>query len=158
MLILLPQVFILLLWAAVDTPIGVKTTIYLNHHPIITNRCQSKYTLKWISFHLFYFLLIITILIILALKSSKIRYKSFQDTKATNAYTFLAVFNTITALILWAIFHIVILSIEEEYYTLCISHAIGAFLCPTFLFLPKVYLPLKRHFYKNKVKTKIQVR
>ena len=154
-LILLPQVLILLLWTAIDKFTSVKYTFNVNSRLIDRYGCQSEYDFIWIVLLLFYLLLIIIIMSILAFKSSKIRYKSFQDTKATNAFTFMVVFITIISLIFSFFFysftgeHIV-----KRYYTFCISHALVAFLCPTFLFLPKVYLPLKRCLNKNKVKAK----
>ena len=158
-LILLPQVLILLLWTAIDKFTSAKSTFIVNNRLIDRYDCQSEYTFIWVVLLLFYLLLIITIMIILAFKSSKIRYKIFQDTKATNAFTFLAVFITIIGLTFWLFFRSLsgehsYSSIEMVFYTLCIPHALIAFLCPTFLFLPKVYLPLKRHLYKNKVKVK----
>ena len=158
-LILLPQVLILLLWTTVDRFTSLELAFYLDHRLMVVDRCKSKYTLIWIFLLLFYILLIMTILVVIAFKSSKIRYKNFQDTKAINAVTFLAVFITITTLIFWFFFRSLseeqtFSSIEKTAYTLCISHALVAVLCPTFLFLPKVYPPLKRRFYENKVKAK----
>ena len=153
-LMVLPQVLIFLVWNTVDKYTSVQLSFYLDHRLMVADRCYSEYILIWFLFLLFYLLLIITILIVFAFKSSKIRYKNFQDTKATNAFTFLAVFITITTLIFWFFFRSLseeqtFSSIEKTSYTLCIPHAIGAFLCPTFLFLPKVYLPLKRRIYKT---------
>ena len=158
-LILLPQVLILLVWAIADKFKSYKYTFDHDNRLIDRYDCYSKHTFIWIILLLIYLLLVIFITIILAFKSSKIRYKFFQDTKATNAFTFLAVFVTIIALIFWFFFRSLrgehtYSSLENAFYTLCISHTLLAFLCPTFLFLPKVYLPLKRRFYENKIKGK----
>ena len=159
LLILLPQALILLLWAAVDTFKSVQLEFILDHRLMVTERCSSNHTLVWLLLLLIYILFVMIILIVLAFKSSKIRYENFQDTKATNAFTFLAIFITITTLIFWLFFRN--LGVEKTFtsfvkasYTLCISHTLLAFLCPTFLFLPKVYPPSKRHFFKSKVLSK----
>ena len=161
LLILCPQILILLLWYAIDTYVNLNFE-FIEDHRLVTGDSwcgESNYISIWITLLVLYLFLITLILVIFAFKTSKIRYKNFQDTKATNAYTFLSVYITITGLIYWYFFRSLSLdatfsSIVKTATTLCISHDVLAILCPTFLFVPKVYPPLKRYFSRNTVKNK----
>ena len=66
-------------------------TLQINYL-LIVKACNSDNTIIWLSFLLIYIVIVATALVVLAFKSSAIRYKNFNDTKATNAFTFLTIF------------------------------------------------------------------
>ena len=92
--------------------------------------------------------------IIIAVKTSEIRYKNFQDTKATNAFAFV----TITVITMGAFYWYFFSSLPpsaENYKSAEVALNVGilitAMACQIFLLLPKVYAPLKRWLFQNKV-------
>ena len=94
----------------------------------------------------------------LALKTSKIRYKHFKDTKATNAFIYLCIYLTILAFIYWYyIFSLPeqntdkLLASDGILYTV---HSTIIMLTQILLFVPKVHPPLKRRLANSKMKSK----
>lgn len=85
MLILLPQILFLLLWSTLDTWTNVRFEFVQNRNLMAVERCKSKNTIALLLLYLFTIMIAV---VILAFKSSKIRYKNFKDAKATNAFTF----------------------------------------------------------------------
>lgn len=159
LLILLPQFLILVLWCTLDTFTKVKVEHERDHLIKFNTMCHSEFSSIWVLLLTFYLLIVILAVVILAFKSSAIRYKNFQDTKATNAFTFLAVFITISTLCYWLFFRK--LSLEQSFSgfensvrALCISHTLLAFLCPTFLFVPKLRCLFRRHRRQSTIRSK----
>ena len=76
-----------MIWMALDAFKDVSTKSPQRSHEMLTEECEADYVVIWINLLLLYITIVCVALLILALKSSKIRYKNFQDTKATNAFT-----------------------------------------------------------------------
>ena len=88
-LILLPNIMILILWTAVDRYHRVNNFI---EHPgfiRIETNCHSEYTHIWYSLGFAYLFLLSAAVIIVAVKSRKIRRAQFKDTKKVNLLIFL---------------------------------------------------------------------
>ena len=156
-LILLPNLLILIFWIALDPFINVTTMSLGKSHLVIFERCQSNYTLIWVDLQFVYTSSIIIAVAVLAFKSSEIRFKNFRDTKATNAFAFLFIFTDVIFIVYW--FFIRSLgqtnSIEKKLLVIvCVTHFTLPILCQVFLFVPKVYPPIIRHWKKNAVKSK----
>jgi len=150
-LILLPQIIILLLWFILDTYTHSTRKFTLDHQTLVMERCDSSHTPVWVLLLLSYLLLVMVALVVLAFKSSKIRYMNFKDTNATNALTFLAVFFTFSTLIYWFFFRN-FLNVEETFSAtvklssiVIVVNVTFVLLCPTLLFLPKICKPINRH-------------
>ena len=156
-LILLPTVLILIVWMALDPSKNTSIIVTQKSHLLLLERCESKHTVVWIGLLFLYTFSVIMALAILAFRSSKIRYKNFKDTKATNAFTFLTIFSIIIGLMYWFFFRALepsFSNIVNIFIPLCLSHLAFPLLCQVFLFVPKVYPPIKRHLTKNAMKSK----
>ena len=147
-LILLPNIMILILWTAVDRYHRVNNFI---EHPgfiRIETNCHSEYTHIWYSLGFAYLFLLSAAVIIVAVKSRKIRRAQFKDTKKVNLLIFL-LFITITCTFsYWKIlvhsdFHFASLVI------LYAGHMLAAFLCQIILFVPKIWPPIQKKIIKT---------
>ena len=140
-----PTILVLTAWTVLD-PFS-KQRLMLPHEQGYYDRCLSNHTALWISMLLAYFFILLTAVIVVAFKTSKIRYKHFRDTKATNIYTFLASFLTVTILLYWFFFRSLEISINNlrsSGYTLYVGHILVAMPCQFTLFIPKLYPPIVR--------------
>lgn len=150
LLIMLPQLLILVLFSATDTFKNDVFKFNERSHIRIVEGCSSKHTIVWLGLMLVYIVTVTIALTVLAFKSSKVRYNNFQDTKATNAFTFLTIFIMIVGLAYWYFFRNLkplFTYIVENEVVLYTSHFTLPVLCQLFLFIPKVYPPLKRRLY-----------
>ena len=103
-LILLPHLFILSFWSALDTFTNTRMETLQTGSLLVVEVCDSDNTIIWLSLLLLYIVFVATALIVLAFKSSAIWYKNFNDTKATNAFTFLTIFMEFLGLAYWYFF------------------------------------------------------
>ena len=149
LLLVCPCVVILILWSTVDT---YHAETIITEHPGFTEieqRCFSKYLLLWIGFLLVNILALVVALIIVAVKTRKIRQAHFKDTKKVNAFLF--VFLTIIFLTVsyWMIFRTIGAKKGYSDITLHIAHIFIVVSCQGFLFVPKVLPPFKRSLSKR---------
>ena len=153
-LILLPT---LIFWMALDPFKNVTTMSLEKSHLLLFERCEANYTLIWVELLFLYTFFVIIAVAVLAFKSSEIRFKNFRDTKATNAFAFLFIFTDTLFVVYWFLIRSLgqTNSIENKLLvTLCVTHFTLPLLCQVFLFVPKVYPPIIRHWKKNDVKRK----
>lgn len=139
-----PTVVILILWSSIDPLINREVPIADSCHVFILEACLGTHTFTWVILSLLYVTILIISVVVMAFKSSTIRYKNFQDTKATNAFAFLM---TVLTTFYWYFFYSLepsIANFRATYITLYIGHNSIVMLCQTFLFVPKVYPPLRR--------------
>ena len=151
-LFLLPNIVVLTLWTSIDTFSPTRFEIEEKDRIVVLYRCKSNHSTIWLALILLYVTGLIIALAVLAFKSSSVRYKNFKDTKATNAFTFLIILVIITTVSYWYFFR----SLEESFYSIKQSqialysgHFALPLLCQIFLFVPKIYAPLKRCFQNN---------
>ena len=86
--------------------------------------------------------LLAVVVVVIAIKSRKIRLKQFNDTKQVNI---LILFVSAISFYFWyaGIYD------QVHAYVLCTGHLILAFLCQIFLFVPKVWPPLRDRLVKK---------
>ncbi len=94
-LIISPTIIILIFWSATDPLVNYDIVLERKDHITVLEYCLSINTLLWLVLLLVYISILMVAVVIIGVKTSKIRYKNFQDTKATNAFSFV----TITALV-----------------------------------------------------------
>lgn len=147
-----PSVLILLLWFTID-PVEIRILeVPHKDHLGIFHRCFSEHTIVWVSLQFSYIGLLILAVVILGFKSSEIRYRNFRDTKATNAYTYVLILLTFLIITYWWFFRSLgpeFNDVWKSYITLYTGHFILPIVCQVFLFIPKVYYPLRRHLFKG---------
>ena len=99
-----PTILVLTAWTAVDYysihTIVIQQKGYLEVHEV----CLSNHTVIWLGLLLLNFFILLIAVIVVAFKTSKIRYKNFRDAKATNIYAFLVSFLTVMTLFYWYFF------------------------------------------------------
>ena len=153
-----PNFLVLMIWSSSD-PLTL-TFIEKPHQntPLILSRCTSEHIIKWVAVLLFYIIVFSFALVCLAFKTSKIRYRYFSDTKATNAFTYLTTLAATLTLVFWYYYYQLGLSVFSAAHiargALYAGHSGLAILCQVFLFVPKVYPPLERKFTQDHVMAK----
>lgn len=147
------------MWSASDHLINIRVTKKYDSYLEVHERCFSKHVVAW-SLSLFsYFCILLVAVAVVALKTSKIRYKNFGDTKATNAFAFLVIFLTAMTYLYWSFFFQVVelnvLNIRAAEYILHVGHIALTLICQFTLFIPKVYPPVLRYLHQNTVNRKL---
>ena len=137
-LVLSPNIVLLTLWTAVDPYHRIDNFIeHLNFIRIEMN-CYCKYKFIWFALQFSYFFLLSIAVIIVAIKSRKIRHVHFKDTKKVNLFIFLLFIIVICTFSYWNI-----LASSGFYLASVVSlyagHMLIAFLCQTILFVPKIW-------------------
>ena len=149
-----PNLLFLTMWSALDPSMDKKSVVLTEREVVVTEVCGSKHTLIWLCLLLLYFTALLLAVIILAFKTSKVRFKNFRDTKATNAYAFLTVFFIVSTLAYWLFFSTTDSKAGSAEITLYVGHTIIGLLCPLCLFVPKLIPPLKRSIRKQRKEQK----
>ena len=148
-LLTLPHMVILICWAAYDPPQSRKQIYDACTHYLSTDRCLgTKISLStWVIVQITYSFALLVFLVVLSFKTSKIRYKNFQDAKATNTFVFITVFVTVSSVFYWIFFRALESSetnLQAAEHTAYIGSIVITMSNQIFLFVPKVYPPFKR--------------
>ena len=140
-----PTILLLTAWTVHD-PFS-KQRLMLPHEQGYYDRCLGNHTALWLGMLLVYFFILLIAVIVVAFKTSKIRYKHFRDAKATNIFAFLISFITIKTFFYWSFFRsleISIHNIKSSGSTLFVGYILVAMSCQFTLFVPKLYPPIVR--------------
>ena len=148
-LLISPNVVILTLWSSVDPLYTHEFEIETKSQLLILETCLSdRRTYVWVATLLVIYMITLNLaVIVIAFKTSKIRYKHFEDTKATNAFAFLAIFIILTTLLYFFFFTWLEVSVDSFIatdITLYVVNTTFALFCQLFLFAPKVLPPFQR--------------
>ena len=149
LLLVSPCIVVLILWSTIDT---YHAETIITEHPGFTEieqRCISKYLLLWIGFLLVNVVTLVVVLIIVAVKTRKIRQAHFKDTKKVNAFLFVLLTIIFLTVSYWMIFRTIGINKGYSDITLHITHIFIVVSCQGFLFVPKVLPPLKRSLSKR---------
>ena len=144
LLVLLPNIVILLVWSVLDT---YTNSFSYGQHPgfvEVTEHCDCRHLLVWLSLLLLYFLLLSSCVVFVAIKTRKVRLIHFKDTKKVNSCIFLLLLIVILTLSYWLLFDTIAPSKYAGIVTLYVAHVLSAIICQVFLFVPKVWPPLWR--------------
>ena len=147
--ILSPNIVILTVWTAVD-PYRTDDT-YVEHPGfiIIEEKCKSDYAFVWFQLLLIYYIVLSMAVVIVAIKSRKIRLAQFKDTKKVNFLIFTTTFIGASSFAYSNIFSLTQDYIHAPVYILFTGHTAIAFLCQVTLFVPKLWPPISAKFSKN---------
>ena len=113
-------------------------------HYEVVQQCRCRYLTFWSSSVFFYSGIILSLLLLIAFKTRKIKRENFKDTKKVNAYI-LSLFILICLFFsLWQVLRTVNQPIASK---LIVGAAYGmaALFCQLFLFAPKTIPPFLRH-------------
>ena len=153
-LLISPNVLILTLWSSVDPLYTHEFEIETKSQLLILETCLSdRHTYVWVATLLVIYMITLNLaVIVVAFKTSKIRYKHFEDTKATNTFAFLAIFIILTTLLYFFFFTWLEVSVDSFIatdITLYVGNTTFALFCQIFLFAPKVLPPFQRWLSHN---------
>ena len=143
LLILSPNIIVLILWTAIDPRYRVSNII--EHPGYIENRVtchRSKYELAWFALTISYVFLLSFAVIVVAVKSRKIRLAQFKDTKKVNLFIFS--FN-IVGICTFSYWQLLLDSgfVIPSLITIYTGHLLASFLCQIILFVPKIWVAIK---------------
>ena len=144
LLMLSPNVLVLVCWVIIDPFFDdLRNTIYPEFNiAAYKYHCKSHHQIIWFGLLLIFFIALSIALIIVAVKTRKIRMKHFKDTKKVNLLIFLLIFIVVFTLSFWLFFaelydHIVLIVLST-------GHLLAAFLCQILLFIPKLWPALRK--------------
>ena len=150
LLMLVPNVIVLVCWVVVDPFFDdLRNTAYPEFNAAVDKyHCRSSHQIVWFGLLLVFYIALSIAVIVVAVKTRKVRLKHFKDTKKVNLLIFLLLFIVSFTLSFWLFFtelydHVVLI-------ILCTGHLFTAFLCQLILFAPKVWPPLKRRLMCQK--------
>ena len=152
-----PGFLVLIIWSGLDPINFLFLETPQRNYVWLSASCTNDHIIIWLVTLLANNLILSFAVACLAIKTLKIRYKHFQDTKATNAFTYLSCFVGSLTLIYWYFFSSIernLSSVLLRDSSLYIGQCSVAVLCQILLFVPKVYQPLKRRLTQNQVKSK----
>ena len=152
-----PTIVVLTAWSCFDYHSDNWLVIPQKGYIEVYDRCLSNHTVIWLCLLVLNLFILIVAVIIVALKTSKVRYKQFRDAKATNIYVFILSYLTVMTLLYWYFFRSLELNVANKRnteYTLYTGHILIAMSCQFTLFIPKLYPPVMRRLNRNAVKSK----
>ena len=141
LLIIAPKVCVLILWSVID--------MYKHEvadSSVVDKHCRSKHTIIWTMLLAIYDTVLSVSVITVAVKTRKIRFARYKDTKKVNMLIYVVLFIGISTWLYWYI-----TTVSQRYtlvptyivYTGCISLP---FVCQFTLFVPKIWTPLYTKF------------
>ena len=149
LLIVSPTVIILLLWTIIDPYRLHLEFVEHSNFTTVYEKCISDKTSTMTAALLIYAVLLSFVVIAVAIKSRKIRFAQFKDTKKVNLFIFLILIVGVSCYSYWILFMIANLYEDAPAYILYVGHIIFAFLCQSILFFPKVWPPVREKLLRK---------
>ena len=143
--IILIKVLILTIWAILDTP-TIIDEVYTNSdgNTVLVEQCQSNNTILWSSLVFGYSGVLGSCLIIVAIKTRKIK-RDFKDTKKICLLMYALAYIVIQTCTLWGV-----LKVSNDFSTsnviFGIGLCVGSLTTLGVLFVPKIFPPIQRKF------------
>ena len=148
-LLVSPNIIILVLWTFIDP-------YRLTHSEFSTKeQCQSRHTTVWSSMLVVYICLLSLTVVVVAIKSRKIRLTLFKDSKEVNIFIFLIIIVGMNTFVYWRIFETFGIYEDIPNYILYTGHMIAPLLCQAILFIPKVWPPVRDKILKKYMPRKV---
>lgn len=144
-ILLIPNIVIHIVWSAFD---GYSLSVeYMSHFVDIIEvkkQCVCRYFYHWLTVLSAYLALLLLALLIVAVKSRKIRLAHFKDTKKANALVFATNVNLFLTLSYWLFLRGIDAENHITHLPLHFGHSAFVLLCQVLLFAPKVLPPSQR--------------
>ena len=145
LLIIVPKICIFILWSSIDT-YRRKDFNFIDSSglSVVRRQCSSKHTLVWTMLFVVYDIALSVAVVSIAIKTRRVRFARFKDTKKVNLMVFLVLFVIVSAWLYWynimftatGLYHLI------STYILYAGSITIAFICQFTLFVPKVWTPL----------------
>lgn len=143
LLLQIPNIIIMLLWSVVDPYHNIIKRARHTNFDLIQNECSSEHLKVWPFLLLGYNFVLSIVLIVVAIKTRKIRKMNFKDTKKVNAFIYLFLFMTVLIIGLWLIARNADMTTYGQI-GLFLGHVCMIVIVQGLLFIPKLYPPTKR--------------
>ena len=143
LLIIAPKICIVILWSLIDT--YHRKDIHCvdsSGFTVIQTQCRSKYTLMWTIFLAVYDIALSVAVVTIAVRTRKVRFARYKDTKKVNLMVFLVLFVGISTWLYWYVFTATGLCYLLPTYILYAGSITVPFICQFTLFVPKIWTPL----------------
>ena len=146
------KLFLFVLWISVDNPRVIDTVIFQNTEVppfyLVFQSCHCDYQAFWVVATCLYTCVLLILLFHLAVRTRKINYKDFKDTKKTILMVICQLIIIAIGGLLWGILRQAG-QIIASYTSLILTYTVSVFVIQISLFLPKVLPPLWRHMKEN---------
>ena len=142
LLIIAPKVSVLILWSAVDV-YREENIPYAHSSESLTSheQCRSKHSIVWMTLLALYDSILSVSVVTVAIKTRKIRYARYRDTKKVNLLIFLVLFIGISTWLYWYVFTESRKYPDIPTYILYVGCITLLFACQFTLFVPKIWTP-----------------
>ena len=153
LLIIAPKVCIVILWSSIDLyHRKIIRFVDSSEFTVVKTQCRSEYTFIWMVLMAVYDIALSVAVVIVAVKTRKVRFARYKDTIKVNLLVFLVLFISISALSHWYIFTVSGLYILVPTYILYAGSVTLPFICQFTLFVPKIWTPLcnRLHYLMSK--------
>lgn len=143
LLIIAPKVCVFILWSSIDTYRRKDFSFIDSSGLLIAQRqCSSKHTLVWTMLFAVYDIALSVAVVSIAIKTRRVRFARFKDTKKVNLMVFLFLFVSVSGWLYWYVFTATGLYRLVPTYILYAGSITIAFICQFTLFVPKLWTPL----------------
>ena len=146
------KIVIMIIWSVIDSyhlinEESLQTHVKTPYYQVIQS-CFSDHTGIWLLLILGFTGLLFLILVILAIKTRKIKRKDFKDTKKMNALIMAIFLDICIGVTLWGVLRLSGESIGSKV-VLSVGYLLVAMLIILFLFIPKLSAPIRRRICKH---------
>ena len=149
--IMIPNLVILILWSTIDTCSIERVNYFQDSVTGETTATDSDHLLIWLALLTLYLIILMVSLVAVAVKTRKIQYKNFKDTKKVNALVLLLIL-TFVLTSYWFIIRTIRYDHILGHAVLHIGHILIIYEMMGFLFVPKIY-PLIKEKWFTKINT-----
>lgn len=144
-----PSVLILIIWTIVDHyTLTVRYSPPRDGYIAVSKQCTSTNLAIWIGSWILCILFQLFALLIVAIKTRKIRLKHYKDTKKVNVFIFLLHLNLFFTISYWYFLRDITIRHITDIVS-HIGHSLLVIFCQAFLFAPKILPPLCRRVSRN---------
>lgn len=146
LILLIPNILIHIVWSAIDEfTVSIEYVSFHTDIIEVKKQCVSKYFYHWLSILSGNLAFLLLALLVVAVKSRKIRLTHFKDTKKANALVFAANVALFLTLSYWLFLRGINAENHITHLPLHFGHSAFVLLCQVLLFAPKVLPPLQRY-------------
>ena len=146
-------ILILLVWTIVDTfhVTAIPEFISDDNPPYfqVNYSCSSDHVIQWVLFAFLYNGIIMISVMVMAVRTRKIRLSNFKHTKQINIFIFMTCMTLLTLLPLWYVIEITLGMIAVAHFIVCFAFLSPGVYCIVSLFLPQVYTTIKNIVMKT---------
>ena len=143
LLIIAPKVCVVILWSSIDTYRRIDFNfVDSSGFTIAQTQCSSNYILIWTTLLIVYDIALSVAVVMIAIRTRKVRFARFKDTKKVNLMVFLVLFVSVSSWLYWYVFTATRLYRLVPTYILYAGSITIPFICQFTLFVPKIWTPL----------------